>query len=203
MCMGVLHSCMSYITDVHEAQKRVLDTLELELTDACELPFGCWEPNHGSLWEQPVTLSIETSLWPLTHLFSLLSPLSLWFFSFHLMVQLSKHSFLCFSPPLTKFMIDKWARDSWRQLEQKDPKTNHGTAADNYRNKGFPHFFFVLTHRTGTWRVPGRQWGTRNTKNEQQDKRSCLSWQIFIFFSHRLYIHRSRKGEEGDRFVSE
>lgn len=49
MCMGVLHSCMSYITDVYEAQKRALDTLELELTDACELPFGCWEPNHDLL----------------------------------------------------------------------------------------------------------------------------------------------------------
>lgn len=62
MCIGILHSCMSYITGVHEAQKRALGPLELELRDACELSFGCWESNHGLLLEQQVPLITETSL---------------------------------------------------------------------------------------------------------------------------------------------
>jgi hypothetical protein len=40
----------------------VWDPLELEVTDSCEPPCGCWELNPGPLEEQPVVLTIEPSL---------------------------------------------------------------------------------------------------------------------------------------------
>jgi hypothetical protein len=41
-------------------QKKASDPI----TDGCELPYGCWELNSGSLEEQPVLLTAEPSLWP-------------------------------------------------------------------------------------------------------------------------------------------
>lgn len=43
MYIGVWTACMSV---------RVLDLLELELADSCELLCGCWELNLGPLKEQ-------------------------------------------------------------------------------------------------------------------------------------------------------
>lgn len=39
-----------------------LDPLELELTDGCEPPHGCWELNSGPLQEQQVLLTAGPSL---------------------------------------------------------------------------------------------------------------------------------------------
>jgi hypothetical protein len=41
-------------------QKRVQETLEIELTDSCELSFGCWEANPASGQEQPVSLTLTS-----------------------------------------------------------------------------------------------------------------------------------------------
>jgi hypothetical protein len=43
---------------------RVLDSLELNLTDSCELPCGCWELNPDPLEEQAVLTTTESSLQP-------------------------------------------------------------------------------------------------------------------------------------------
>jgi hypothetical protein len=34
------------------------------VAESCELPYGCWELNPGSLGEQPVLLTTEISLQP-------------------------------------------------------------------------------------------------------------------------------------------
>ena len=41
-----------------------IGALELEFTDSCELPRGCWELNLGPLEEQSVLLTPEPSLQP-------------------------------------------------------------------------------------------------------------------------------------------
>ena len=59
-----------YICSVLTAcQKRVPDLV----TDGCEPPCGCWEMNSGSLEEQPVLLTSETSLQPPKESLQLLS----------------------------------------------------------------------------------------------------------------------------------
>lgn len=50
------------VLDAHEAQKRVLDPLALELHAA--VASGCWESNLSSPGEQPVLLTLEPSLSP-------------------------------------------------------------------------------------------------------------------------------------------
>lgn len=36
------------------------ETLEIELTDSCELSFVCWETHPGSGQEQPVSLTLTS-----------------------------------------------------------------------------------------------------------------------------------------------
>lgn len=47
LCVSVLHLCLctTCVPDVRGSQNRVSDTLEIELTDGCESPFGHWESN--------------------------------------------------------------------------------------------------------------------------------------------------------------
>jgi len=58
MCIGVLLVYMSV---------RGCWIQELELTDGCEPPCGCWELNPGPLEEQPVLLTDKPSLQPPWH----------------------------------------------------------------------------------------------------------------------------------------
>jgi hypothetical protein len=52
-----IHDCASL------GQKKTLDVpLWIGITDGFALPPGCWESNPGPLAEQPVFLTIETSL---------------------------------------------------------------------------------------------------------------------------------------------
>jgi hypothetical protein len=46
--------------------------------ESCEPPCGCWEPDLGSLHEQRVLLTAETSSWP-QHICSCCNPLSHFF----------------------------------------------------------------------------------------------------------------------------
>ena len=50
--------------------------------------------------------------------------------------------------------------------------------------------------RTGSGDHLRRGWGTRNSKNGQQVRRSDQA-DKFLFFPHRLYTHRSKKGDGG------
>lgn len=43
---------------------KVLDPLEVTVTDAGELPCGCWEPNSGALQEQHVLMTTDPCLGP-------------------------------------------------------------------------------------------------------------------------------------------
>ena len=52
-CFALMYFCV-----------RVLDFLDLELTNRCELLCGCWELNWNPLEEQPVLLTAEPSLQP-------------------------------------------------------------------------------------------------------------------------------------------
>lgn len=62
--MLCLHMCTCTMCtlDTLRGQKRMSDTLELNLTRSCEPPCGCREPNQGPLQEQQVHFSTEPSL---------------------------------------------------------------------------------------------------------------------------------------------
>lgn len=45
-------------------QKRVLDPLKLGVTESCEPPGWCWEPNLGPLQEEQVLSILEPALQP-------------------------------------------------------------------------------------------------------------------------------------------
>lgn len=62
MYMGVLLASMSVqhlSAWCHGGQKRALYSLELELTDGCELLGVCWELNLVPLKDQPLLLTSE------------------------------------------------------------------------------------------------------------------------------------------------
>lgn len=49
-------------------QKRVLDPLELELKDCCELPCECWQSSPRHWEDQPILLTTESFLHPICFL---------------------------------------------------------------------------------------------------------------------------------------
>ena len=66
MCMGVLpacmHVCAPYVCCACRGQKESAGSLGTGVTDGCEPPCACWELTLGSLEEQPVLLTTESSL---------------------------------------------------------------------------------------------------------------------------------------------
>jgi hypothetical protein len=59
--MGVLPVCMSvhYLYAVTVEASTGIRSPGAEVTDSCELPRGCWEPNLGSLQDQQLFLTAE------------------------------------------------------------------------------------------------------------------------------------------------
>lgn len=76
--------------------------LELELTNGCDLPFGCWESNPGHLEEQPVSLTTEPSslLFSLLQLIVIFKVTTCYFFVLLLLLcPLTSGKYVLFIPP--------------------------------------------------------------------------------------------------------
>ena len=63
ICMSILLPRVIHTCPVHVCCHRSPGT---GIRDSCELPCGCWELNPGPLEEQPVLLTAEPSLQPLS-----------------------------------------------------------------------------------------------------------------------------------------
>lgn len=61
-----LHVCLCTLCmpNVHRGQKRLLNPLELELTDGCQLSCGCWELNPNPRRTANVIKTAELALQP-------------------------------------------------------------------------------------------------------------------------------------------
>lgn len=59
-------------------QKKMLDSLGLELSDGCKPPCKCWEFNPARLQEQPALLVVEPSLQLHKHIFCYKKFTNLW-----------------------------------------------------------------------------------------------------------------------------
>lgn len=70
LCMN-LHKYIHMCAEAHTYGQKTADSLVLELTDRCGLPYWCWELNLGLLLKQHVLLTADPSLLPHILLFKI------------------------------------------------------------------------------------------------------------------------------------
>lgn len=68
MSVSVLLTCKyPHICLVPVEVREGISFSEMGITDTCELPYGCWEPNLGSLQKQQVLLTMSNFSVPYTY----------------------------------------------------------------------------------------------------------------------------------------
>lgn len=84
-----MYISVSHVCSAHKGQKRLLDSLELELhTEGCKPPCWCWELDLGPLQKQEVFLTVALFIQPqfLMYFYFFLIPVFLEVTSYHVFI---------------------------------------------------------------------------------------------------------------------